>query len=244
MNPSSTLAAFWWRLLTFRASHEDYRSLNHRHLLAGLIVTWVVGMGRYWDDPKASLLQHLGAGSVAYVFLLSGLLWLICKPVAPRHVSYMNLLTFITLTSAPAALYAIPIEKWVTLPTANQVNLWFLVIVATWRVVLYFHYLFRACGMSGAQVFTCGLMPLSLIFISLLSLNLHHVVFNIMGGIREADKTSQDAAYGLLFTMSVFSFPVSIGCTLSWLIMVINNLRKHLQAKKREVADPGSQDLE
>src|SRR3712207_7552248 len=45
-------------------------------LAFGLACTWLVGVGRYWDNPRASLLQHLGVGSVVYVFALALLLWL------------------------------------------------------------------------------------------------------------------------------------------------------------------------
>ena len=47
------------------------------HFIAGLIGTWIVGMGRYWDDPSAKLLQHLGMGSVIYIFVLAAFIWLI-----------------------------------------------------------------------------------------------------------------------------------------------------------------------
>ena len=44
------------RLLTFRSSEEELHRLNYRHLGFGLICTWLVGMGRWWEDPKASFL--------------------------------------------------------------------------------------------------------------------------------------------------------------------------------------------
>jgi len=52
------------RLIFFRASQRDLIDLNHRHLTIGLVCTWLVGMGRYWDNPRVGLLQHLGVGSV------------------------------------------------------------------------------------------------------------------------------------------------------------------------------------
>jgi hypothetical protein len=60
-----------FRLLTFRASRDELRQFNYRHLALGLMLTWLVGMGRWWEDPHASLLQHLGIGSVVYIFLLA-----------------------------------------------------------------------------------------------------------------------------------------------------------------------------
>ena len=59
------------RVLTFRISREELLKLNRRHLAWGLAWTWIVGIGRWWDDPGARLLQHLGLGSVIYIFVLS-----------------------------------------------------------------------------------------------------------------------------------------------------------------------------
>lgn len=41
----------WLRLLSFRATAADHEQLGRRALAAGLVATWLVGMGRYWDDP-------------------------------------------------------------------------------------------------------------------------------------------------------------------------------------------------
>jgi len=105
MTDSHSLMRLWLSLLTFRATREDYESLcGGRYLIGGLIACWIVGIGRYWDDPRATLLQHTGLGSVAYVFVLAAVLWLIAKPAAPERFTYVGILTFITLTSPPAAL--------------------------------------------------------------------------------------------------------------------------------------------
>lgn len=222
MNPSSSsLPRLWLRLLTFRATAEDYENLDHRHLIAGLIVCWIVGAGRYWDDPRATLLQHTGVGSVVYVFVLAAVLWIIAKPTAPERFSYAGILTFITLTAPPAALYAIPVEKWMTLEEANAWNLNFLGIVALWRVVLWGHYVRRHGWLGGGQVFAVVTMPLAIIFLTLVSMNLHHVVLDVMGGIRNADKSSQDSAFQTLMVFSFLSVPVSFAGGLVWILAVI-----------------------
>ncbi len=214
--------SLWMRLLFFRASREDYNTLRRGHFWAGLLITWLVGIGRYWDDPRAEPLQILGAGSVIYIFVLAAILWIIFKPAAPKQFSYLHILTFIALTSPPAVIYAIPIEKWADLATANKLNLISLGIVATWRVGLLFHYLTVHGRLDGLRTFICGTMPLAVIFVALLSLNLHHVVFDIMGGIREADSSSQDAAYAILFSLSVLAIPLSGLSTLLWLLMLFS----------------------
>jgi hypothetical protein len=62
------------RLLTFRLTQKEFLELGGMHLVFGLLCAWLAGMGRYWDDPGAHLLQRLGVGSVIYVFALSFLL--------------------------------------------------------------------------------------------------------------------------------------------------------------------------
>ena len=68
------------RLLSFKLTREEMLQFDKSHFIAGLIGTWIVGMGRYWDDPGANILQHLGLGSVIYIFVLAALIWLIVWP--------------------------------------------------------------------------------------------------------------------------------------------------------------------
>jgi hypothetical protein len=223
MNSESSLLKLWARFLTFRARLEDYQSLGSRQLIMGLIVCWIVGMGRYWDDPRAILLQKTGVGSVIYVFALAALLWLTVKPIDPERFSYVGILTFVTMTSPPAILYAIPVEKWMTLEVANETNLYFLGIVALWRLGLWVHYLRRYGLFSGATTFVAATLPLAFIFIALVEMNLHHVVFDIMGGIRNADQSSQDAAYWALWILGGLAFPVSCFAGLGWFSLVLQS---------------------
>lgn len=109
------------RLLFFQATKQDFQQLGVRHLVFGLVFTWIVGMGRYWDNPRVGLLQWLGVGSIVYVFVLSLFLWLAIWPLLPRNWSYFRVLTFITLVSPPALLYAIPVEQ-LDYESANSIN--------------------------------------------------------------------------------------------------------------------------
>ncbi len=236
MTASSSLPRLWLRLLTFRATREDYESLGSSHLIAGLIACWIVGIGRYWDDPRATFLQHTGLGSVAYVFVLAAVLWCVAKPTAPERFTYAGILTFITMTSPPAALYAIPVEKWMTLEDANARNLQFLLIVALWRVMLWGHYVRRHGWLGIAQVFAVSATPLAVILITLVTLNLDHVVFNVMGGIRNADKSSQDAAFQALLALSFLSVPVSFFGGLVWILAVAQSWEDRKRALKAAVA--------
>ena len=119
-----------FRILTFQASREELEHLDTTHLLMGLAWTWIVGIGRWWDDRDAYVLQHLGIGSIVYVFALSLLLWLAALPLKPTNLTYFKTLTYVTLTAPPALLYAIPVERWYGVDVANQINAWFLGVVA------------------------------------------------------------------------------------------------------------------
>ena len=230
MNSPTSLPQLWFRLLTFRARYDDFQSLSYRHLLAGLVACWVVGMGRYWDDPRATALQHAGVGSVIYVFVLAALLWVTVKPMDPKQFSYLGILTFVAMTSPPAALYAIPVEKWMSLEDANLTNLRFLGVVAMWRLALWIWYLRRWGQFTVWMMFVGAAMPLAIILVTLIQLNLHHVVINIMGGIREADKSSQDAAYEALWAMGLLATPVSFLAAFGWLVLVATRLTNEGQS--------------
>ncbi len=81
------------RLLSLRLSRAGYASLDGSALAVGLIGTWLAGMGRYWDNPQAELLQKLGFGSVLYVFALAALLWLIGLPLRIAGWRYRTIVT-------------------------------------------------------------------------------------------------------------------------------------------------------
>ena len=198
-----------FRLLAFRRPSPLIRERWQGYLAFGLAVTWLAGIGRYWDNPKAHLWQYLGLGSIVYVFTLALVLWLLLMPLRPRNWSYRNILLFLTFTSLPALLYAIPVEKFMTLERAQSANAWFLAIVASWRVALLVVFLRRAAGLTGLAIVVATLLPLTIIVIALTALNLEHVIFNIMAGIREEHRSGNDAAYRVVFTLATFSFIAS-----------------------------------
>ena len=73
----SSMATTWLRYLFLRLSAEELRGVPWRvYLGPALVVTWLAGMGRYWDHPSASGLQILGIGSIVYVFVLALVLWI------------------------------------------------------------------------------------------------------------------------------------------------------------------------
>jgi len=193
------------KFLAFRPVKPDLVNLGNYYMALGVLTAWLAGVGRYWDNPRADLWQYLGLGSLAYIFILSFILWLIIKPLRPDNWSYKGVLIFVGMTSPPAILYAIPVERYFALDTASTINVWFLAIVATWRVVLYFRFLKYSAKLSGFTIAIALLLPLVVIVAGLAFLNLEHVIFRLMAGLREDEKTANDAAYFILVAITFFS---------------------------------------
>lgn len=197
-----------------------FRSIKvstHQHLWPWLafvfLITWVVGIGRYWDHPSAQIWQYLGLGSVAYILILSCLIYAVAWPLRPKNWEYRQVLIFVGLTSLPAVLYAVPVERFLDLETAQQANAWFLGIVALWRVALLIRYLLKSAKLNWFVTVTVVVLMLSGIVVTLTILNLEHVMFDLMAGIRPEDATPNDTAYlivlGLAF-MSLYAFPIAL----------------------------------
>lgn len=96
-----------------------------------------------------------------------------------------------------------------TLESAQLANVWFLAIVAIWRVALLGNYLKTVARLSGLAVLVATLLPLTLIVTILTALNLEHVVFKLMAGLEDHEKSANDAAYGTLVVITYFSVLVS-----------------------------------
>jgi hypothetical protein len=201
-----TLLQDEWRFLTFRPMSQQIRTHWHAYLVFGLLFTWLAGIGRYWDNPRAELWQYLGLGSVAYVFVLALLIWVLLTPLRPKNWSYRNVLLFLTLTAPPAVLYAIPVEKFMSLENARTANAWFLGLIATWRVALLVVFLKRTGGLSVGATAVATLLPMSAIVLALSLLNLEHVVFNLMGGFRDNVASGNDSAYIVVVVLSMIAF--------------------------------------
>ena len=205
------------RVLTFRAQREELLALNRRDLVIGLLITWLVGMGRYWDNDRVEFLQKLGVGSVLYVFVLATFLFCVLWPLRPRDWSWFSLLVFLTFTSPPGLVYAIPVQLIFPgegLQTANEINLGFLGLVSVWRVALFLFYLCRLGRLDLGTAAIGTALPILLLIVVLTVLNLDRVVFRIMGGIDPAPVSPNDDIYlaMIMITMSsmVLIWPVLI----------------------------------
>ena len=192
-------------LLRFKAPSPAISQYWQHYLIFALACTWLAGIGRYWDHPNAKLWQYLGLGSVIYVFCLALIVWLLLLPLKPKRWSYRNVLIFIALTSPPALLYAIPVERFMTIDAAQAVNVWFLAVVASWRVALLIWFLRKIAGLTGIAILIGSMLPLVMILVALTMLNLEHAAFELMSGISPENRTPNDTAYGIVVSLSVLS---------------------------------------
>jgi hypothetical protein len=222
------------RILSLQFSQTDIFSLDKRYFIVGLVSTWLVGMGRYWDNPRANLGQHLGVGSVIYIFVLSAFIWLIVLPFKLKNWSYFRLLTYISLCSIPAILYAIPVEKFMPLATAKSVNAWFLGIVALWRILLLFRFLKMYDDLKNDEILTCVLLPIVLIINGLAYLNLEHVVFNIMSG--NDAKSANDTSYFIVLVLTIISWILVLPLLINYFYDI------HLRRKKVKTLSENAED--
>ena len=220
-----TLLREEFRLLTFRPVSSAVPAHWFEFLLFGLLFTCLAGIGRYWDNPRAHLWQHLGLGSLVYVFVLAFVIWGMLIALRPKNWSYLNVLLFVTLTSPPAVLYAIPVEKFMSAEAAVSANVWFLGIVATWRLALYAVFLRRTAGLSVGAVIVGTLLPITFIIVTLAFLNLEHVVFSVMSGIREDERSVNDGAYGVVLTLSLLSILLAPVLAIAYGVLVYRSWR-------------------
>ena len=220
-----TLLREEFRLLTFRPVSAAVRTHWRAFLIFGLLFTWLAGVGRYWDNPRAHLWQHLGLGSLVYVFVLSLIIWLMLIALRPKNWSYRNVLLFVTLTSPPAVLYAIPVERFMSTEAAVSANIWFLAIVATWRVAMYAVFLRRTAGLTQGGVIVGTLLPIAIIVVTLAMLNLEHVIFNLMGGLRPGYRSVNDGAYFAVVALSFISMLLAPVLAIAYGILVYRSWR-------------------
>ncbi len=214
----STILRQQFRLLAFRKVDLDLNRHRSGYLIYVFVVSWLVGMGRYWDHPDAHIWQYAGLGSVAYIVVLSAFLYVVVLPLQPRRWTYSHVLVFVGLTSLPALLYAIPVERFMPLEQAQVANAWFLGVVALWRVLLYVRFLSRGAGLGKFGTFIATLLPLSGIVVTLALLNLEHVMFEIMAGVRPGNESPNDIAYSVVVMLSMFAFiafPLTLICYLA-----------------------------
>ncbi len=197
----------WFRLLTFRSTREELRALDRQHLWLGLIVTWLVGAGR-WHAPYASPAQHAGLGSLVYVCALSGLVWLLYLPLRLEAWSFRRTLTFVSLLSAPAIL-EVPVHHFFDSWDARVFSAWLMGLVTLWRVALLLWFLVRAAGLPPFAAVVSLLLPVDLIVYALAYLGVEHDIDRYVNAMRELDLLGLLAALALVPTLIAYALLVA-----------------------------------
>lgn len=226
-----TLISKTFLFLAFRNVKIDIPTRPITYGLWVILLAWIAGIGRYWDHPSPSLFELSGLRSVAYIFVLSTVLYLIVWPLKRKRWSWLAVFVFVGLTSPLAWLYAIPVERFTSAGTAITLNVRFLMLVALWRVALYGTFLWRYAGLRHSSFIAALLAPLALILFALVALNLENAIFEIMAGIeqeRTPDQEISDSRFvvvNLLFIFSVITVPVWI---VAYIIGLYNKLKKRI----------------
>ncbi|MBK6630052.1 MAG: hypothetical protein IPG33_02875 [Betaproteobacteria bacterium] len=82
-------------------------------------------------------------------------------------------------------------------------------------------FLKRVAGLARQRHRCRSAAPL-VVVIALSMLNLEHVVFSLMSGIQEADRSPNDAAYGIVFMLSMLSFIAAPFLAVGYLVSIVN----------------------
>ncbi|HEY3379781.1 MAG TPA: hypothetical protein VGL77_20085 [Armatimonadota bacterium] len=209
--PSKNVFRMTFDILTFRFTGEDCAGFNYRHLLFGLFTSWLVGIGRSWHNPRVAEFQHWGLGSLGVVLGIALLIYLIAWPLRPQRWSFFTVLTFVSLTALPGAVFAVPYAS-------GDVRALLLFILSVWRVGLLGVFICRYSGLKPFSRFLSVWLPCGVTLIGLTLLNLQRATFAIMG--RELP-TPDNASYELMILASLLSFWITVVLLLVYLVTAI-----------------------
>lgn len=173
------------RFVRFQALEGDVRTHRTAYLIVGLLITWIVGFGRTWDVADAPIWLRTGLTSIAYTFALAGFIWLIGLALKPARWSYLNVLLMVLMTALPGIIYAIPVERFMSADAARAVNMVFLLIVATWRMLLYRRFLDEVAQLPKTEARVAWLLPPTIIVAVLGAIGSLNAIARNMGGVRD-----------------------------------------------------------
>lgn len=111
-------------------------------------------------------------------------------------------------------------EKFFSLERARTLNVWFLAIVASWRVALLFFYLRRHARLRPFAIVISALLPITASVVTLFILNLDRAVFDFMGGER-GQPGADDLAYAVLFLLSMLSLLIFLPLVICYIFLIV-----------------------
>lgn len=201
-----------FRILTFRATREELQENVAALLVTALVITWIVGIGRWWDDPRdLPLFARMGIGSVLYVFGMAAILWVTFAPLVSERLGTHHFVAFVASTSLPGLVYAVPVERWTDMDTAATYNVFALLFVSVYRVSLLVWFCRRISKLNWIESMVTTFLPISVIAFVLTALGHAASVMDIMGGLRDRmSKSDMEMIVGLIGCLSIVVGPVLI----------------------------------
>jgi hypothetical protein len=197
------------------------------YLTIGLFITWIVGIGRTWDNSYEPLWLRSGLPSVAYAVVLAGFIWVVVAALRPGRWTYRNVLLMVTMTAAPGLIYAIPVEQFLDHGTARATNLIFLAIVAAWRMALYFHFLRSAAKLPPVAATVAALLPPTLILAVVSAYGALEIVAGGMGGTELPP--GESIAASVLFFIAASCWIALPILVVAWLALAVIRSRPQRQ---------------
>ena len=221
------------KVLSFRSKREDMLTWGWAELTLGIVCTIIVGAGRWWDDTRdLPLYVHFGIGSVAYVLVLGSVLWVLIRTLADEPPSFVRVLTFVCFVSPPAMLYAVPVEQWMDMASAQSLNLQFLAVVAAYRVALLVHFCRVSVLFDWTKTIVTTFLPISIAIFFVAQLNVTGVIIDFMGGVRGGEPNRKAEMETFVMLLSCLSWIVTPILTLMFLSLWLQRGFEHRAARK------------
>lgn len=210
-----------FRILGFSAKREEIEANAAPLLIVALVITWIVGLGRWWDDPReVPIFVRMGFGSVLYVLSLAAALWMVAYPITLDRMGYRSFLAFVAATSLPGLVYAVPIEQLAGDNAASTYNLNALGFVSLYRVSLLVWFYWKILEIDFGNAVVATLLPISGIVLALTGMGHGARVMDIMGGLRDRmPKSAMEEVIGLLGCLAWVVGPV---CLLIYLVVAFS----------------------
>ena len=183
------------RFLLFLSIKPDLKQHFGYYFSFILVVTWLVGVGRYWHNPDSLIWQRAGLSSLIYIFVVSQLLYLVVLPLRPKNWSYKEAFVLLGLTSLPGLLYAFPLESFMSFFETQIANALLFLVIGAWR--------FALCARSIYTLTKIGFWPTitaTLVFIA--AVNIPLALIN-MGRPILSEYREDQAPYDLIYLIIV-----------------------------------------
>ena len=121
-----------------------------------------------------------------------------------------------------------PVERFFSAETAALINVWFLAVVALWRVALLVTFLKRRAELWPGEVFVVALLPLTFLVTALTALNLEQVVFDLMSG-NAGPVNPHGGAYVVLLVLTVLSLWAVVPLLIAYVALIIRARRAAIE---------------